>query len=262
VGVDATLNEAALLQALPGLAFAFALVLSRIGMAIMLLPGLGEIEPPAIVRAGLAFAVTLLLLPAVAPLIGTVPEGWGASGMIAGELLAGAAIGWLGRLPAIALSMAGAFISAMTGLTSVVQPDPALGGQSAALARLLGLLAPVLILSTGLYALPLSALAGSYNIIPPGAVMPAGPLLELVCTAASASFGLALRLAAPFIFASLLLQVGLGLLARLVPQLQVFSVSTPGQILGGLILLGSLAGSLLSTWSESINTSWLALPGL
>ena len=50
------MDDAALLAALPGWAFAFALVLSRTGMAVMLLPGLGEAEPPPIVRAGLALA--------------------------------------------------------------------------------------------------------------------------------------------------------------------------------------------------------------
>lgn len=256
------LADASLLADLPALAFAFSLVLSRTGMAIMLLPGLGEIEPPAIVRAGLTLAITLLLLPSISPLIGPAPDGWGSAGMIAGELLAGSVLGWLARLPALALSMAGAVISYMTGLTSVVQPDAALGGQSAALARLLGLVAPMLILSTGLYALPLSALANSYQVIPPGAVMPAGPVVELIQQAVSASFGLAMQLAAPFLMAGLLLQGGLGLLARLVPQFQVFSASAPGQILGGLVLLGSLAAPLLATWKDTVAVAWSALPGL
>ena len=256
------MTDAALLDAPPGLAFAFALVLCRTGMVVMLLPGLGEIEAPSVVRAGLALALAVLLVPAVAPLIDTRSTVWGAAGMVAGELLAGGVLGWLARLPALALSMAGAVISYMTGLTSVVQPDASLGGQSAALARLLGLLAPVLILSSGLYGLPLSALAGSYQIIPPGTVLPAGPTVELIQQGVSAAFGLAMRLSAPFILAGLVLQVGLGLLARLVPQLQVFSASAPGQILGGLALLGAIAAPLISAWSETLSSAWASLPGL
>lgn len=256
------MTDAALLEALPGLAFAFALVLCRTGVVVMLLPGLGEVEAPAMVRAGLAFALTLLLLPAVAPLVEPQSGFWGIAGMVAGELVAGGVLGWLARLPALALSMTGAVISYMTGLSSVVQTDPALGGQSASLARLLGLLAPVLILSSGLYGLPLSALAGSYQVIPPGAVMPAAPTAELVQQGLSAAFGLAIRLSAPFILAGLVLQAGLGLLARLVPQLQVFSASAPGQILGGLVLLGALAAPLLAAWSETLSATWSALPGL
>lgn len=250
------------LATLPGFAFAFALVLCRAGAAVMLLPGMGEMELPGMVRAGLALALTVLLLPVVAPLVSEAPQGWGAAGMIGAELLTGAVLGWLARLPTLALSMFGAVMSYATGLSSVVQQDPAQGGQSSALARLMGIMAPMLILSTGLYALPLQALAGSYQIVPPGAVMPAGPIAELVQQAASASLGLALRLSAPFLLIGILFQAGLGLLARLVPQLQVFSIATPGQIVGGIVLLGVMAAPLLGAWSESVSAAWSALPGL
>lgn len=251
-----------LLAGLPGLAWAFALVLCRTGAAVMLLPGVGEAEMPATVRAGLALAVTLLLLPVVAPHVPAAADGSGMAASVAAELLAGAALGWLARLPALALGMAGAVLSYMTGLSSVVQTDPALGGQSAALGRLFGLLAPVLILSSGLYALPLQALAGSYDVIPPGAVMPAAPLADVVQGAVAASFGLALRLSAPFLLAGVLFHAALGLLARLVPQLHLASASGPGQILGGLVLLGLLAAPIVAAWSGAVSDAWSALPGL
>ena len=255
-------DASALLAGLPALAFAFALVLCRVGAAVMLIPGLGEIEPPAVVRAGLALAITLLLLPGIEPLMPTASTGWSAAGMVVAELLTGASLGWLARLPSLAFSMAGAIISYLTGLTSVVQPDPALGGQSAALARLFGLMAPMLILSSGLYAFPLSALAGSYQVIPPGAVMLAEPTVAMVQEAVSASFGMALRLAAPFLLVGTLFQVGLGLLARLVPQLQVFTVAAPGQILGGFLLLALLVAPIIAAWSEALVAAWSVLPGL
>ncbi len=257
------MDDAALLAALPGWAFAFALVLSRTGMAVMLLPGLGEAEPPPTVRAGLTLAITVLLLPAVAPSVPAVPEvGLGGAAMVATELLVGGLLGWMARLPALALGMAGAVVSYMLGLSSVVQQDPALGGQSAAMSRLFGLVAPVVILSTGLYALPLTALAGSYQLMPPGSVLPAGPLAESITGALVACFGLALRLSAPFLLAGLVFQVALGLLARLVPQLQVYTAATPGQILGGIVLLGVLASHILGAWTEAVHTAWSGLPGL
>lgn len=255
--------DAALLQALPGWAFAFVLVLCRTGAVVMLVPGLGEADPPAPVRAGLALAIALLLLPAVAPLVPAVPEGraLGAS-MVASELLVGAMLGWLARLPALALGMAGAVVSYMLGLSSVVQSDPALGGQSAALGRAFGLLAPVLVLSTGLYALPLQALGGSYGLFPPGTVLPGGPLAESVTAAVAACFGLAVRLAAPFLLAGVVWQVALGVLARLAPQLQAYAAATPGQILGGLLLLGLLGSRILAAWLDAAAAGWSALPGL
>ena len=262
LGAGVEMTDAALLASLPGLAFAFALVLCRTGMLVMLLPGLGEIEPPPMLRVGLTLALTALVLPAVLPLVSIVPPGWGAASMVASELLAGGVLGWLARLPAMALPMAGAVMSYLTGLTSVVQPDPALGGQSAALSRLFGVIVPMLVLSSGLYALPLSALVGSYQVVAPGAVMPVDFTIEMVQAAVSTSFELALRLSGPFLLLGLLFQAGLGLLARLVPQLQVYSVAAPAQILGGLALLGALAGSILSGWSEALDGGWHGLPGL
>lgn len=257
------MDDAALLAALPGWAFAFALVLSRAGMAVMLLPGLGEAEPPPTVRAGLTLAITVLLVPAIAPSAPAVPEaGLGGAAMVATELLVGALLGWMARLPALALGMAGAVVSYMLGLSSVVQQDPALGGQSAAMSRLFGVVAPVVILSTGLYALPLTALAGSYQLVPPGSALPAGPLAESVTGALAACFGLALRLSAPFLLAGLVFQVAMGLLARLVPQLQVYTAAAPGQILGGIVLLGVLASHILGAWTEAVRTAWSSLPGL
>ena len=57
-------------------------------------------------------------------------------------------------------------------------------------------------------------------------------------------------------------QVALGLLARLVPQLQVYTAATPGQILGGIVLLGILASHILGAWTEAVNAAWSGLPGL
>ena len=257
------MTDAALLVALPGWAFAFVLVLSRTGAVVMLMPGLGEAEPPAVVRAGLAVAISLLLLPAVVPLVPSLPEArLTSAGMVVAELLVGAMLGWLARLPALALGMAGAVMSYMLGLSSVVQTDPALGGQSSAVGRLFGLAAPVLVLSTGLYALPLRALGGSYYVVAPGSLLPAGPLAESVTAAVSACFGMALQLAAPFILAGLIWQAALGLLARLAPQLQVYTAATPGQILGGLALLGLLGSRILAAWLDGVSTAWSGLPGL
>src|SRR6478672_977238 len=87
------------LGALSAWAFAFVLVLARIGGAIALLPGLGEPEFPAMLRAGLAFGVTLLLLPGLASSIPAEPEGGLQAGaMIAAEGITGLWIGWLARL--------------------------------------------------------------------------------------------------------------------------------------------------------------------
>ena len=247
---------------LPALAFAFMLVLCRCAAAVMLLPGLGEDEPPAILRAGLAIGIAVLLVPGVAPLMPHAPASFlRLAFMVAAELLAGGLLGWLARLLALALPVLGQVISLSTGLSSVLQQDPMLGAQSAVIGRLFNLLAPVLILSTGLYALPLGALANSYTVFPAGGVLPADDLAQVAVRAVSASFSLALRLAAPFVLISLIWQVALGLLARLVPQIQVYFVALPGQVLGGLLLLAVLGAPMLRVWLAAVHEGFLALPG-
>lgn len=256
-------DDQALLAALPGWAFAFVLVLSRAGAAVMLLPGFGESEPPAMLRAGFAVALTMLLLPVVQPVLPAMPaDAWRLAGIVLTELLAGGLLGFLARLVALALPIAGQFVSSLVGLSNVLQPDAVFGGQATALTRLFGLAAPVLFLGTGLYALPLSALAGSYGAIPPGTLLSAGDATESVVRAVGASFALALRLAAPFVLAGLAWQVALGLLARLVPNLQVFFVAQPGQILGGLLLLALVAAGVLGAWTDAAHTALASLPGL
>ena len=255
------MTDGEIIAALPSLVFALALVLCRVGMVVMLMPGLGEVEAPPMVRVGLALGLAILLLPSISTRVPTVPDGMAGPQMVAAELLTGLALGWLARLPALALAMAGAIISLLIGLANVLQPDPALGGQSTALARLFGIAAPVLILATGLYTLPVSALAGSYNLIGPGGVLPAGDTADLMIKMAGSALALALQLSAPFLVAGIVFQFAVGLVARVTPQFQAFTIAAPGQILGGLVLLGLLASHVLSTWETSVSASWAMLPG-
>ena len=252
----------ALLDGLPGLAFGLMLVLCRISAAVMILPGFGETEVLPVVRVGLAVGITLLIFPGLQPLL---PRAGDAPvrdlAMIGSELGFGLLLGWLARLMALSLPIAGQIISTLIGLSSVLQPDPELGSQTTGVSRVLALAAPVLVLSSGLYALPLGALAGSYRLVPPGVLFSAGDAAQTVAIATEGCFSLALRLAAPLILAGFVWQVMLGLLARLVPSLQVYSLSLPGQVLGGLLLLALLIGPMLAVWMEAVRTGFSSLPG-
>ena len=256
-------NDAALLEALPAWAFALVLVMARIGAAMSLLPGLGEAELPAVLRVGLALAVTALLLPGIAPSIPPVPDASAqAAFMVASEVIIGLWLGWLARLLVLALPTAGQFIAYMLGIANVLQPDPFLGGQATPIARLFAIAAPLVILGTGLYALPLAALAGSYQLIPAGTLLPAMDGAQTAVRAVAATFALAIRLASPFLLVAIVWHVATGLLARLVPRLQVYFVVMPGQILGGIALLAVLATALLNAWQASVRSGFASLPGL
>ena len=256
------MTDAALLAALPAWAFAFVLVLCRCGAAVMVLPGFAEAEVPPTIRVGLALSITLLLLPPVfATLPPEPPDPMQLLALLAGEILIGVTLGFLARLLVLALPIAGQLMSYMMGLANVLQPDPVLGAQATPVSRMFGLAGPVLFMAGGLYAGPLSALAGSYQMFAAGAgpMVADGPLS--VVTGVSGCFLLAMRLAAPFLLAGTVWQVALALFARLVPQLQIHALAMPGQILGGLALLGLLAAALLRTWQAAATAGLMTLPG-
>lgn len=254
--------SAAWLAALPAWSFAFALVLARFGAAMALLPGLGEATIPAMIRAGLAFSLTILLLPAIFPHPPAAPDsGVQAAGMIAAEVVTGLWLAWLARLLCLAFSIAAQFIAYLLGISTVLQPDPELGAQSTALAALFSAAVPLVVLASGLYRLPLGALVGSFRLIPPGTLLPAADSTATAVAATSHCFALGLRLASPFVLASIVWHVAIGLLARMVPRLQVYFVALPGQIVGGLTLLALLFGAILAAWHDALRDGLAALPG-
>ena len=98
----------------------------------------------------------------------------------------------------------------------------------------------MLIFSTDLHHVAIGAISGSYRMIPPGAALPTGDMAELTVRLVSASFVLGFQLAAPFLVFGFALYAALGILARLMPQLQVFFVVMPATIWVGLILFALL----------------------
>ncbi len=255
--------DAELIAALPTLAFQAVLAFARLGAAVMLLPGLGEQEIPARLRLSLGLALLALLLPGLAPALPVQPEDAAeAVRLVVQETVVGLWLGGLARLVALALGVAGQAISALIGLQGMLMADPELGGQATAIARALSLASAVLVLGTGLYAIALRALVESYALIPAGAPLPTGAAAEAIAAAGAACLDLALRLAAPFVIGAVVLNVALGLLSRLVPQVQTFFVAVPGQILAGIALLAVLAPALVAAYAEALGAAFATLPGL
>ncbi len=245
-------------EELPALAFGAVLVAARVGGAVMLLPGLGEPEVPPTVRLCLLLALVALLMPPLSPGLPALPAGVPElARLVATESLVGVFLGFLARAVMLAMAQAGQAAALMVGLSSPLQTDAVFGGQATATGRLFGLLAAALVLDTGLYALPLGALAESYSVLPPGEGLPLDRGAEAVVGAVAASFGLALRLAAPLVLGAVLGQVALGLVARLAPNLQVFAVAGAGQILAGLLLLALALPAVATVWASAAQDAFL-----
>jgi flagellar biosynthetic protein FliR len=243
-------------------AFGLVMVLARIGATLAFLPGLGETTIPAVVKAGMVLTLTILLLPIVEPALPPRPSSEVALGlMVMTELANGLWFGWLARVLTTSLPLAGQYIADFAGLANVLLPNPELGAQTTAIAQLYDVAVPALILSSGLYTVLLSALVGFYQLIPPGTVAWVPDSAAMTVSVVAQSFNLALRLAAPFILAAVAWHVAIGLIARLVPRLQVFFVALPGQIGLGLLLLAAIAAPMIGAWIEAMHAGLGGLPG-
>ena len=138
--------------------------LARIGGAVMLLPGLGEAELPPMIRLAIALVLVALLLPGQVPRLPPMPETTpDLLRLMVIETATGLWIGLLARLVVLALAQAGQVTGLMIGLASPLQGDMLFGAQGVALSRMLTLLGVVLVMSSGLYGVPLRALADSYG---------------------------------------------------------------------------------------------------
>src|SRR5437868_2661810 len=212
------------LPELSGLILVYLLVFARTGAMVMLLPAIGETSVPPLVRLVIALAISIALAPTVASNYPhTAPQNTLALGLlIAQEVTAGILIGTMSRIIMSALQVAGTLIATQTGLAYAQTVDPtSQGEQSAIVGNFFSMLGVVLIFATNLHHLAIGAVAGSYHLIPPGGSLPTGDMAEMSIRLDSGSFALGFQVAAPFLVFGFALSVGLGVLARLMPQLQI-----------------------------------------
>ena len=203
-----------------------------------------------------------LIYPGLAAILPAMPgDVPGLVGLLVMEVVIGAWFGFMTRVLVMALSIAGGLLSYMIGLSSVLQMDPSLGAQVPALERMLGLAAIALLFASNLYIVPIHALIGSYEIIPPGSRFDAAGAADLATRAVSDSFRLALQLASPFIVTCLVWQASMAFISRMVPQIHIHVISAPAQIVGGLALLAATVMILLSSWSADMSGVFAGLPG-
>ena len=229
-----------LTEFLPANLFAAFLIFSRLGSAMMLLPGFGELYVPQRYRLLLGLMMAALLTPVLAPVLPPLPASPAQLALIVGgEVAIGIFIGTIARIMVASLETAGMVISMQIGLSAATMFNPLADQQSSPLpSAFLGVLAVVLIFLTDADHQLLRAAVDSYAVFTPGALPPIGDLSDVVARIAAASFKLGIEIAAPFIVLGLVFFVALGIVARMVPQIQILFIAQPLQILGGLAIFG------------------------
>ncbi|UFX47930.1 flagellar type III secretion system protein FliR [Bradyrhizobium sp. 41S5] len=239
---------------LPALAAIFVLVFARVGAMVMLLPGFGESNIPARVKLSIALLLTLIILPlhrnAYHVDLTSIPS---LGVLMVHELIIGIVLGATARVTLSALNVAGSVIAQQLGLGFVTAVDPTQGQQGQIIGNFLTILGLTLLFATDSHYLVIAALSESYRIFSPGEIMPTGDVAALATSAFSAAFKIGLQLSAPFLVFGLVFNIGLGVLARLMPQMQVYFVGVPLSIVVGFLIFGVVLAAMMNTYFDYFN---------
>ena len=211
--------------------FAFLLIFSRVGTAIMLLPGYSATYVAARFRLVLGLAVSFVMFPVLAAKLPMPPNSVsGLALILAGEVVVGGFFGFLLRILVSALQTVGTIAALASSMANALIQDPIADQQSSTISGFLLTIGVVLIFVSDLHHLMLIALLETYALFEPGQVLPFGDFADAVGRQVADSFALGLQMSAPFVVIGLTYYIGLGLLGRLMPQLPVFFFGLPVQI--------------------------------
>ncbi|HLJ54456.1 MAG TPA: flagellar biosynthetic protein FliR [Chthonomonadaceae bacterium] len=215
--------------------YTFLLVFARVGGLITAAPLLGNRAIPTIVRAGFALVLSLALTPLSAPKVGPVPPSLLIlAAAVLKDGLFGVAIGFSARLLFSAVEMAGYFVDTQMGFGFINLVNPFSEQQGSVLSVFQYQLAiTVYLLANGHLAL-LGSVADSFVALPPGAVNPHGAFGMTAAGMLKAMLALGFRLALPAAGVLLVVDLAFALVARAVPQMNVFIVGMPAKIIIGL----------------------------
>jgi flagellar biosynthesis protein FliR len=241
------------LSFLSTLGAAFLLVFARIGTMLMLLPGLGEQNISSRIRLTLALVLAAVLLPLHRAAYHIDPGALGPTiVLLIEEILIGVVLGLTARLTISALDVAGSVIAQQLGLGFVTAVDPTQGEQGALVGNFLTMLGLTLIFATNMHYLVIAALNDSFTLFAPGEVPSTGDVAALVTGTVAGAFRIGIQLSAPFLAFGLLFNIGLGVLSRLMPQMQVFFVALPLSILIGLVVLVLGLGAMMGFFLDYV----------
>lgn len=224
---------------------ALLLVFARVGTVAMFLPPLSERSVPTRIRLVLGFALSIVVMPSVQPMVAAADPA-ALPRLFLAEAVCGISLGVLLRLAVTALQICGTIVAQVTSLAQLfggvgMEPLPVIG-------HLLVMSGLVLAMMADLHVRLAVALIESYRILDFGHLPLAGALAETIVSRVAGLFSLAFSLAAPFVIAALLYNIALGVINRAMPQLMVILIGAPAIIAATLALLAATTPFLLEAW--------------
>ena len=218
---------------------ALFLIFLRISGMIWLLPVFDGRGIPVLFKAGLCLAMSLLFLPLLGPSLPTVSGMTAAFGLgAAGELLVGMIIGFSVRLLFAGVQLAGQLAGFQMGIGIANVLDPVTSSQISVIGQFNNLLAMVIFLTADAHHLFLRAMAESFRLVPPLGVHYSGAAAWTVIDLSGKMFVIAVQVGAPVVVVLMFSSIALGIMARTVPQMNVFFVAAPANVIVGLFFIG------------------------
>jgi flagellar biosynthesis protein FliR len=247
-----TFDLAPILPLVQGVLWTGFVVFLRVAALLSLVPAFGENSVPVRVRLAIALAFTLIVMPAAAAFIPVVPmSAPRIAGLFVVEAMNGLLFGLMLRFFVLALQIAGSIAAQSTSLSQLfggasgAEPQPAIG-------HILIMAALALVTILGLHVRLAAFMIQSYALIPVGTLPSPQVVADAGLREVTRCFGLGFTLAAPFVIASLIYNVTLGVINRAMPQLMVAFVGAPAITAGGLVLLLVSAPILLAVWTGGL----------
>jgi flagellar biosynthetic protein FliR len=217
----------------------FFLIFLRVGAILMTIPVFDNRSIPMFFKLALTFATSIILFPLLRlDSLAFSPDLFSLGVSAAGEIMIGVTIGFAVKLIFAGIQLAGQLTGYQMGMALANIMDPASSEQVPLLAQFNNLIALLVFISINAHYWFIKALTHSYRLVPPLAVRFSNSLMDQIVQLAGNMFIIAIQVGAPVIAAMLLTSVAFGLVARTVPQMNVFIVAMPLKIGVGLLFIG------------------------
>ena len=223
---------------------AFMLTFTRMGTAIMIMPGLGDSFTPDKIRLQIALGISFVFFPLIAPQIPhPFPGTFMLIYLIGTEFMIGAFFGMISRILMMALDTAGMLISSASGFAT----------QGSLIGAFMSVTGIVILFATNMHHLLITGLIESYQLFPLGVMPDSGDMAQMIAKTVAESFAIGVKLGAPFIVMTFVLYIGMGALSRLMPQMQIFMITLPLQIFISLVIIMMTLSAVYLYWAAQFD---------
>ena len=217
----------------------FLFVFFRVGALVLFVPILGSRQVPSSMKIGFILFLSIAIFPLVEGRPLPEPRGiFDLAIFLISDVTIGLGIAFITRLIFTAVQIAGTVVDFQMGFGVVNVIDPQTDTQVSVTAQFHNIIAVLIFLAIDAHHFIIQAIVESFFIINPAEINFASITPEYMLYLFSATFTTAVKIAAPIMAILFFLSVGLGLVARTVPQMNVFIVGFPLQIGVGLLMVG------------------------